>query len=159
MADLYLFLYDRLMELDSKVCALQKNSRNSSKPPSSDQHNSNPPAKGKKKGKGKRKPGGQKGHKGRTLEQVESPDHIIEHELEGTCGCGLDLEGLQPQGYEARQVFDLPPQIHLETSEHRAAYGTCPCCQKKVRAPFPAHVNAPVQYGLQVRTLVTYLHP
>lgn len=44
--DLVLQLYDRIEELEAKVSALQKNSRNSSKPPSSDQHNSKPPAKG-----------------------------------------------------------------------------------------------------------------
>ena len=69
-------LQGKVEELEAKVSALQKNSRNSSKPPSSDLHNSSPPGKGKKKsGKGKegRKPGGQKGHKGSTLRKVANP--------------------------------------------------------------------------------------
>ena len=35
-------LQGKVEELEAKVSALQKNSRNSSKPPSSNQHNSNP---------------------------------------------------------------------------------------------------------------------
>ena len=45
------------------------NSRNSSKPPSSD-----PNRKKESKKKSDRKPGGQKGHAGTTLRQVEEPD-------------------------------------------------------------------------------------
>ena len=44
------------------------NSRNSSKPPSSD-----PNRKKKKKANSKRKPGGQKGHTGKTLCKVDDP--------------------------------------------------------------------------------------
>ena len=46
---------------------ISTNSRNSSKPPSSDRHNPNKPKKKAGGKKGKRKPGGQKGHQGRTL--------------------------------------------------------------------------------------------
>ena len=159
IVDLVLQLFDRIEELEAKVSALQKNSRNSSKPPSSDQHNSNP--KGKKKaGKGqdRRKPGGQKGHKGSTLEKVANPDHIVHHHLEGSCPCGQDLRGVGSEGYVDRQVFDLPAQVRIESTEHRAHFGTCPCCRRKVRAQFPGHVNAPVQYGQGIRAWVTYLH-
>ena len=161
MADMFLTLWDKVSELEAKVSSLQKNSRNSSKPPSSDQHNPRRPGKEKKKaskGKEGRKPGGQKGHKGSTLEKAENPDHIVEHHLEGACPCGQDLHGVKEEGFVPRQVFDLPPQIRIESTEHRAFYGTCPCCGKKARAQFPDHVNAPVQYGQRIRTWVTYLH-
>lgn len=52
---------------------LNLNSRNSSKPPSSDP---NRKKKKLKKGKRKRKLGGQKGHAGTTLERVDDPDQI-----------------------------------------------------------------------------------
>jgi len=150
-------LQEKVKELEAKVSALQKNSRNSSKPPSSDQHNSKPPVKGKSR-KGNRNPGGQKGHHGHTLSRVENPDYIVDHPLPKFCGCGMDLENVQPEGFQSRQVFDLPVEISIETTEHRAAFATCPCCGKKVRTQFPNNVNAPVQYGPSIRTLATYLH-
>ena len=53
---------------------LGRNSRNSSLPPSQDPHR-----KKKIKSKGdKRKPGGQKGHKGSTLEKINNPHRIEE---------------------------------------------------------------------------------
>ena len=155
---MFLSLWDEVESLKEEIAGLKKNSSNSSKPPSSDHHNPNRPAKGKKKGKGKRKPGGQAGHKGHTLLPVKDPDHIIKLKLEGACGCGHDLGEVEPEGYENRQVFDLPEQIRVQTTEYKAAYGTCPCCGKKARAQFPGHVKAPVQYGPHIRTLVTYLH-
>lgn len=54
----------RITELEAR---LNNNSRNSSKPPSSDGYKKKPALPKKTKGK----QGGQKGHKGRTLQQVE----------------------------------------------------------------------------------------
>ena len=159
IVELVLQLFDRIEELEAKVSALQKNSRNSSKPPSSDQHNSSPKGRNKaSKEKNRRNPGGQMGHKGCTLKKVENPDHIIDHHLKGICPCGQDLGCIGSEGFVGRQVFDLPAQVQIESTEHRAHYGTCPCCGKKARAQFPGHVNAPVQYGQGIRTWVTYLH-
>ena len=50
---------------------LNLNSRNSSKPPSSDPNREKKPRK-----KGDRKPGGQNGHTGRTLKKVDDPDKV-----------------------------------------------------------------------------------
>ena len=74
-----MLLSARIVELEERVKVLEdqinKNSRNSSKPPSTDTF---------KKIKSQRKPtgrsvGGQKGHKGHTLEMVEKPNHVIVH--------------------------------------------------------------------------------
>jgi transposase len=154
----------------AKLASYESNSRNSSKPPSSDRHNPNKPdqkpkgKRGKKDGKGdrKRKPGGQKGHKGKTLEQVAAPDHVQEHKLDrinGSCEhCQGSLRGTQSTDVESRQVFNLPEKITFEVTEHRAETGTCPCCSKKVKAAFPEDVTAHVQYGDRVQALVLYLH-
>ena len=69
-------LEERVKELELQV---SKNSRNSSKPPSSDGYQK-PKPKSQRKRSGKR-PGGQKGHVGSTLEQVEEPDHVEEHRV------------------------------------------------------------------------------
>ena len=50
------------------------NSKNSSKPPSTDPNREKP----SKKGESNRKPGGQKGHNGTTLQQVSDPDEVME---------------------------------------------------------------------------------
>jgi hypothetical protein len=81
----------RIAELEERVKSLEdqinKNSRNSSKPPSTDPF---------RKIKGQRKPsgksvGGQKGHKGHTLEMADNPDHLIVHPVIKCESCGRSL--------------------------------------------------------------------
>ena len=65
IADLVLALLDRIEILEAKVAALERNSRTSSKPPSSDKGNfGNPPKPKSRRSKTGRKRGGQKGHRG-----------------------------------------------------------------------------------------------
>ena len=125
-------LYDLgLRDLDALVAytlALQEsaalNSRNSSKPPSTDGY-----AKPKPKslrGKSGKKTGGQPGHPGTTLKPVEIPDKTEVHHLSSCpCGCGSDLSGQPILSYESRQVFDLPPQ-KLVVTEHLVEVKRCP---------------------------------
>src|SRR4051812_24484907 len=124
---------------------LAQNSQNSHRPPSSD-----PPDKPRPKSlrrKSGRKPGGQPGHPGRTLEKVKDPDHTEIHRL---CICpscrSRAVEAELAIDYEARQVFDLPKKL-LEVTEHRAEVKCCPDCGETVKADFPQEVKAPVQYG------------
>jgi hypothetical protein len=67
----------RIAELEERVKSLEdrnnKNSRNSSKPPSTDAFQK---IKSQRKSSGK-PVGGQKGHKGHTLEMTENPDHVL----------------------------------------------------------------------------------
>ena len=65
MVELLVFLITLL------VGRINRNSRNSSKPPSSD-----PNRKRESTAKGERKAGGQKGREGVTLERVENPDKV-----------------------------------------------------------------------------------
>ena len=153
-ADLMLALENKVRELEGR---LKLNSTNSSKPPSSD--GLQKPAPKSLREKSGRKPGGQPGHPGHTLKQVETPDHTQTHHLE-TCPCGqcggVSLKGVPPVDYERRQVFDLPP-MRLEVTEHRAEIKRCPVSGLNVRAAFPADVEAPVQYGAHFRGLMLYL--
>src|SRR5664280_1565196 len=70
----------RVNELETQ---LRANSRNSSKPPSSDGLGKPPPRSLRRPSH--RKPGGQPGHEGTTLDQVADPDQIIRHEPAGRC--------------------------------------------------------------------------
>ena len=65
-------LNTRISELEARM---NKNSNNSSKPPSSDGYKK-PQNSRQKTGK---HTGGQWGHEGKTLEKVQNPDEVIEH--------------------------------------------------------------------------------
>jgi transposase len=139
----------KVSELEAR---LNSNSRNSSKPPSSDGYKKQPAFVKKKKGK----QGGQQGHKGRTLQQVEHPDKTIKHKP-GPCDCGHVFNDYELSVSETRQVFDLPtPQ--LEVVAHQLLKGQCPKCGKWHKGSAPEGVNAPVQYGNGVKALSVLLN-
>jgi transposase len=81
--------HDEIAELKERVRTLEqqvnKNSRNSSKPPSSDGFNKPKPKSLRQKGKNA--VGGQQGHSGHTLKFTAEPDHIVIHSI-STCHCG-----------------------------------------------------------------------
>lgn len=83
-----------------------KNSRNSSRPPSSD--GPGKPAPRSLRGKSGRKPGRPQGQPGATLE-FTAPDEVIAHEPGSCSGCGRDLAGAPAAGVIRRQVIDVPP--------------------------------------------------
>jgi len=146
---LILQLFDHIAQLTDRVKELEaqrsKNSRNSSKPPSSDGYGKPKPK--NTRGKSGKRSGGQLGHKGHTLEQVDEPDQIIEHTVDQCDKCGLDLSSTPVLDVERRQVFDIPPPPTIQVCEHRAQIKTCPCCDNRNKASFPAQVTQPVQYG------------
>ena len=134
--------------------AAAQNSRNSSRPPSTDRPESPKPKSLRKKSG--RKTGGQPGHPGRTLHPSDTPQHLQIHPcLE--CACGEDLSRQPAVDFQRRQVFDLP-SLTLECTEHRAEIKDCPCCHQPCTAPFPADLKAPVQYGKNFRALLAYLY-
>ncbi len=133
---------------------LAKDSHNSSKPPSSD----GPGRKSRKQPQRSEKPtGGQPGHAGGTLMQVASPDEVVRHRPVVCAHCQQSLEGVAGQIKERRQVHDLP-EVRLVVREHQVEEVCCPACQQVSRGSFPAGVEAPAQYGPQIRALAVYLH-
>jgi transposase len=156
---LILQMQEQLAQMARRIQVLEdqlaKNSRNSSKPPSSDGMQKRPAPKSLR-GKGKRKNGGQKGHKGETLKMVSEPDHIEKHRVTRCPGCQADLSQAGIKGIEKRQVFDVPP-IKLEVTEHQAEIKCCAACQTEVKATFPSAVNQPVQYGSRLQAQAVYL--
>ena len=106
--------------------------------------------------KSDRKPGGQPGHKGKTLEMKAVPDHIVDL-VPGYCkGCGLSLEGVPLTLSSSRQVVDLPP-IKAVYTEYRSHQGQCPCGCRTV-ADFPEGATSPVSYGSHMEGLIGYFH-
>jgi transposase len=150
---------ERIAQLQAEIAELRRqlrqNSRNSSKPPSSDSPVAKPAPKSLR-GKSGRKPGGQKGHPGSTLAQVAEPDETLRHEPGSCGGCGGDLAGAPEVGVERRQVFDLPP-MWVHVTEHQLITRCC-ACGVATCGTAPGEVTAPVQYGPRITAIVLYLY-
>lgn len=141
----------RVADLEARVA---KDSHNSGKPPSSD--GLKKPAPQSLRQKSGRRPGGQPGHPGSSLCWSQSPDQVTEHRPECCASCGQALMPADMVRVERRQVHDLPP-LRVLVTEHRGHTCRCPACGSRTQAPFPAGVDAPVQYGPQIKALGVYL--
>lgn len=151
-AALIVVLEARIVELERQLSA---NSRNSSRPPSTDSPFLTPAPKSLRKKSGLN-PGGQPGHTGHTLTRVDLPDEVIRHEPASCGGCGSPLHDAADARVETRQVFDIPP-VTVRVTEHRLVSKQCAC--GVVTAPAaPAGVTAPVQYGPRVQAVCVYLY-
>jgi transposase len=149
-------LIDRLNSLEEEVTRLKgiinKDSHNSSKPPSTDFKRPVPKS---LRQSGKRKSGGQPGHQGFSLRRAEDPDHRESHAIDGKCICGEDIRNGERLEDELRQTADIPPPQKLEYTEHCAEKFKCRCGRIHT-ASFPVGVDAPIQYGARIRALQTY---
>ena len=154
---LILMLQEQIATLQEAVKQVQSrlhmNSRNSSKPPSSD--GLNKPAPKSLRVGGQNPTGGQKGHPGSTLKQAAQPDNIVVHDVPDQCqACQSKL----PFAYvnETRQVFDLP-SLKFEVTEHHAMQAICKCGRVHT-GEFPLGVNAGVQYGPRAQAAMVHLN-
>jgi transposase len=141
-----------LLELFSKQ-TIKKDSHNSSLPPSSDFYKTKtkslrPPS--------ERKSGGQLGHIGTTLEMSSNPTTITDLKSDFCSNCSASLVKSLYVLKAKRQVIDIPPITPIIT-EFRQYSCSCPHCQHEQIAEFPLGVNAPIQYGSTVESLVSYL--
>ena len=135
---------------------LELNSSNSSNPPSSDINRSKKKRKNNSRTQSGKKSGGQKGHKGKTLQAVKHPDITIPHSPK-ICQCGHHLNpGDLIVRQEERQVIDIP-RPEVKTTSHLVTVVKCPCCGSEVKGEFPKDVKAPVQYGINLKAYVVYL--
>lgn len=151
----------RIAELEERVKLLEeqlnKNSRNSSKPPSIDFFAHEKPKPKSRRIKSGKKAGGQEGHPGTTLTMVDNPDETILYSVHKCDNCGILLEGVEAKDHERRQVFDIPP-INIKVTEHCTEIKKCPHCGYTNKADFPEEVKQPIQYGPRISALAVYLH-
>jgi transposase len=131
----------RVAHQEEQVVLLQErlklDSRNSSKPPSSDGPGSGNRA---QRRASQRKRGAQKGHPGvyRELLPVADVDAVHDCAPAELCACG---GAVNVQGKPVRhQVFDIPPVVAPEVQEYRLYSGVCAQCGKGHRAALPRGV-------------------
>lgn len=135
---------------------LNKNSRNSSKPPSSDGFKK-PTPKSLRKPSGK-KAGGQNGHPGTHLAVIADPDETVKHMPPACAGCphyGM-CQGTACIA-EKRHVIDAVVTVNI--TEHQAL--EIPICMLHGgtrKGAFPETVSAAVQYGENLQALAVALN-
>ena len=134
----------------------QATSLNSSLPPSKNPL-SVPRTRSLRKSSGK-KPGGQVGHKGHTIEFSGRPDSREACPIPHVCPiCGEPLDPTKLQVCERRQVIDIPLPVITTIKEYIQHIITCDKCGHEVRGIFPDHVKGTVCYGENIQALVSYL--
>jgi len=143
-------LLARVQELEGQVA---KDSRNSSKPPSSDGLRRKPKSLREKSGK---KRGAQPGHPGHRVSLVATPDAVETHRPVRCGACQQELPSDAPSWIERRQVQEWPP-MRLQVIEHQIVHVRCPACGATTEAHAPAGVSAPQQYGPRLRAVASYL--
>jgi transposase len=171
LADLVLTMREQLAlqqkqieTLQAQVATLQKNSTNSSKPPSSDLPGSGssqatPNHHRNSRQSSDRPSGGQLGHVGSTRELVSSPDTVIVCAPETCEGRGFRLpDGVTTTVVARSQVVDIPPIIPTVT-EYRAIARTCACGHiTKGHLPAAAATRGTVQIGINASSLLVYMN-
>lgn len=135
-----------LMIIMMLASRLGLNSKNSSKPPSSDLNR-----KKKKAADPHKKPGGQLGRLGKNLEPVEKPDYIIPLKLDKR---SLPKGAYHEAGFESRQVVEL--EISRIVKKYRAQILE-DTEGKRYVAEFPKGINRPIQYGQSIKAHAVYL--
>ena len=134
---------------------LGKNSRNSSKPPSSDGLNK-PSPKSLRKPSGK-KSGGQTGHPGKTLGIMAEPDETVQHMPSVCHGCPCRNTCLNRACIgETRQVIDAVTTVNV--TAHQILVLDCPMRGIQHRGEFPDTIKATVQYGENLQALAVALN-
>ena len=136
-------LVQRLLQMETRLAYLQEqlglNSRNSSKPPSSDGPDAGGIGNRAQRRASERSRGAQKGHPGSFRPPIDESrvDAIVECPPPSVCECGAPV---QVTGKALRhQVFDIPAvQAHI--GEYRLYSGRCTACGKVIRGSLPAGV-------------------
>ena len=133
---------------------LNKNSKNSSKPPSSD--GLKKPAEKKnrslRESSGK-KPGAQAGHDGAHLSVTANPDHIRNHMPSDCTGCPyrakcLDKACIKETRHEIDAVVTVDVTAHNLIEVYR-----CPLHGGVKTGSFPENIKAAVQYGKNLQAM------
>jgi len=133
---------------------MHRNSRNSSRPPSSDGPEN--PRLPRPRPSSKRQRGAQPGHPGttRSLVPVEQVKAVRDLKPAVCRRCGHELAGADPAP-QRHQVTEIPPVV-AEVTEYRLHALPCPACGTATRATLPAGVPASA-FGPHLQAMVALL--
>ena len=149
-------LQQTIQDLQDK---LGNNSRNSSRPPSSDGY-SKPDPKSSRKPSGKKR-GAQKGHPGTSLYSMTKDlpvDRVVQH-CPGSCmQCSHFSECIQKAVVqETRRVLDI--EVRRDVIDHQTMLmPACPYSTESLCGEFPPQITACCQYGDKLKTLAVSLN-
>ena len=156
----------RIAELSAEIASLNqtikelkeqlnKNSKNSSKPPSSD--GLKKPAVNKNKSlreSSGKKQGAQEGHDGVHLSVISAPDHIENHMHSDCTGCPHRAECLSKACIkETRHEVDAVVTVDV-TAHNAIEVRECPLHGGVKTGSFPENIKATVQYGKNLQAMV-----
>src|SRR6266566_5004061 len=150
----------QITDLERQLALCQRNSTNSSKPPSSDGLAGEQRPRGRKD-KSKRKPGGQPGHAGHhrplaPLDKVSAIEVLLPKQC-GHCGGSLPQQPDQvtTQGEPRRhQVTEVPP-VKAHITEYQFPNVVCDHCGEATRLPLSEEIAG--HFGPQLTALIAYL--
>lgn len=134
---------------------LNKNSKNSSKPPSSDGFNK-PNPKSLRKPSGK-KQGAQEGHEGKGFSITQSPDEIIQHIPSKCIGC-INAGKCTSCGItDTRYEVDI--RIDTKVTAHQVLSFACQNENGRIlTGDFPTNISGTIQYGDNIEALAISLN-
>lgn len=152
LIEVILQLQQELIEVKKQLQGRQKNSANSSKPPSSDFPKRNRSLR-EKSGK---KSGGQVGHIGMTRPLTDTPDVLVDCRPDECTGCGNNLGSLIGKIRSREQVIDIPPITPVITQYNQVEI-ICLCGTKNMGV-LPHGASGVIRIGENIRSFVTYLN-
>lgn len=157
------YLLKKIEILEEKIARLEKNSSNSSKPPSSDNPNigssdiTKPES--EQRQPGKRKIGGQPRHDGKTRALLP-PESVTVRAIrleESSCRkCGASFTGSEQKESLVQQTIELR-EDPIEVTEYRRAGCRCGKCGEKTYANLPDGVIEDQICGPRLQALLAYM--
>lgn len=165
LVDLVLMMQTQIADLQAQVVALQKNSTNSSKPPSSDLPGSGRAVTDRthlnSRRRSGRKSGGQPGHPGSTRERSANPDEIVRCAPDGCGTCGETFSDQSDQSEQlvaTAQIADIPPIVPVIT-EYRQYSRTCSQGHTTIGSlPLGVTAGGGMQIGPTASSFLVYLN-
>ena len=145
-----LTLAAKVAELEAR---LNMNSKNSSKPPSSDVFNK---PKSLRKPSGK-KAGGQFGHEGNGLKLMSEPDKYVVHEPEECAHCP-NAANCNADKTVCDTRYEIDIIINTSTTAHQITSVVCPLSTEVLTGRFPEGVNSLMRYGVNIEALAISLN-
>ena len=141
-------LSERLEQIEEQ---LKKNSRNSSKPPSSDGFGK---VERKQKQKSQKNQKQKSSRKVRKLYPIEACQEVYSHLPEKCRHCGEELSGKDAEPHR-HQIIEIP-KVRAYVIEHQQHQLECACCGRKTRAELPKEISQR-SYGERLTAAVGWL--